>query len=43
MGLAFDNYLESSVCEKLRSVQLETLSPIESLNLLYELKKMLMK
>ena len=33
--------LESDVCEKLRSVQMDMMTPLESLNLLYELKKML--
>ena len=30
----------SAVCEKLRSVDINTLTPIEAMNLLYELKKM---
>ena len=33
--------LESDVCEKLRSVQMDMMTPLESLNLMYELKKML--
>lgn len=35
------NYLESSVCEKIRSVQMDMMTPLESMTLLYELKKML--
>ncbi len=40
-NMSIDNYIENGVCEKLRSIQMDMLTPIESLNLLYELKKML--
>ncbi len=40
-NLSVYNYLENSVCEKLRSTQMDTMTPLESLTLLYELKKML--
>ena len=40
-NLSVFNYLENSVCEKIRSTQMDTMTPLESLTLLYELKKML--
>ncbi len=40
-NLSVYNYLESSVCEKIRLAQMDTMTPIESLTFLYELKKML--
>ncbi|MBQ9468581.1 MAG: DNA mismatch repair protein MutS [Clostridia bacterium] len=40
-NMTIDNYLENSVCEKIRSLQTDMLTPLESLTILYELKKML--
>ena len=40
-NLSVFNYLENSVCEKIRSTQMDVMTPLESLTLLYELKKML--
>ena len=37
----FANMIESDVCEKLRGTDINTISPLEALNLLFELKKML--
>lgn len=37
----FANMIESDVCEKLRDTDINTISPLEALNLLFELKKML--
>ena len=41
MTFGIEERLESNVCERLRSVQMDVMTPLESLNLLYELKKML--
>ncbi len=38
---SFANLAESDVCEKLRKTDLNTLTPLEALNLIFELKKML--
>ena len=40
-ALSFDNISESEVAEKLRAVDINTLTPLEAINLIYELKKML--
>lgn len=40
-ALSFDNISESEVAEKLRTVDINTLTPLEAINLIYELKKML--
>ena len=40
-NMTIENYLENSVCEKIRSAQMDAMTPLESLTLLYELKKML--
>ncbi|MBQ7309029.1 MAG: DNA mismatch repair protein MutS [Clostridia bacterium] len=37
----FTNMMESEVCEKLKGTDINTISPLEALNLLFELKKML--
>ncbi len=40
-NISFDNLAETEVAEKLRATDLNTLTPIEALGLLYELKKKL--
>ena len=40
-ALSFDNISEGEVAEKLRAVDINTLTPLEAINLIYELKKML--
>ena len=40
-ALSFDNISESEVAEKLRAVDINTLTPLEAINLINELKKML--
>ena len=40
-ALSFDNISESEVAEKLRAVDINTLTPLEAINIIYELKKML--
>ncbi len=38
---SFENMVESDVCKKLRETDINVISPLEALNLLFELKKML--
>ncbi|MBP3332429.1 MAG: DNA mismatch repair protein MutS [Clostridia bacterium] len=40
-SFSIDDYIEKDIAEKLRKTDVETLTPIEALNFLYELKKML--
>lgn len=40
-ALSFDSMSENEVAEKLRAVDINTLTPLEAINLIYELKKML--
>jgi DNA mismatch repair protein MutS len=40
-NLTIENYLEKSVCDKLRRAEIDVMTPIEALTLLYELKKTL--
>lgn len=37
--ITFDNYEEKAVCDRLRECDINTLTPIEAMNLIYELKK----
>lgn len=39
--ISFDSISESEVAEKLRAVDINTLTPLEAINFIYELKKML--
>ena len=39
--ITFDSFEEKEVCEKLRSCDINTLTPLEALNLIFELKKIL--
>lgn len=39
--LSFESFAESEVCEKLRKTDINTISPLEALNLVFELKKTL--
>ena len=40
MNLSIDDYIANDISERLRSTDVNTLTPIEALNLIYELKKM---
>lgn len=40
-SFSIDDYIEKEIAEKLRKTDVETLTPIEALNLVWELKKML--
>ncbi len=40
-ALSFDSMSEGEVAERLRAVDINTLTPLEAINLIYELKKML--
>ncbi|MBQ7846885.1 MAG: DNA mismatch repair protein MutS [Clostridia bacterium] len=40
-NMTIDSYLEKSVCEKLRNTQMDMITPLEAMTLLYELKKSL--
>ena len=40
-SFSIDDYIEKDIAEKLRKTDVETLTPIEALNFVYELKKML--
>ncbi|MBQ9129709.1 MAG: DNA mismatch repair protein MutS, partial [Clostridia bacterium] len=40
-NMTIENYLEKNVCEKLRRAQLDSMTPLEAMSLLYELKKTL--
>ncbi|MBQ8862117.1 MAG: DNA mismatch repair protein MutS, partial [Clostridia bacterium] len=35
----FENMSEKAVCDKLRAVDINTLTPLEAINLIFELKK----
>ena len=37
--ITFDNMSEKAVCDKLRAVDINTLTPLEAINLIFELKK----
>ena len=39
--MTIENYLEKNVCDKLRRAQLDSMTPLEAMSLLYELKKTL--
>ena len=39
--MSFESFTESEVCDKLRKTDLNTISPLEALNLVFELKKIL--
>jgi len=39
--ITFDSFEEKEVCEKLRSCDINTLTPLEALNMIFELKKIL--
>lgn len=39
--MSFESFAESEVCDKLRKTDLNTISPLEALNLVFELKKTL--
>jgi len=39
--LSFENFVQNDVCEKLKQTDINTLSPLEALNLIFELKKIL--
>ena len=39
--LTFDNFDEKEVCRKLRECDINTLTPLEAINLIFELKKIL--
>lgn len=40
-AMTFDNFEEKEVCQKLRECDINTLTPLEAMNMIYELKKML--
>ncbi|MBP3322359.1 MAG: DNA mismatch repair protein MutS [Clostridia bacterium] len=40
-NMTIENYLEKNVCESLRRAQLDSMTPLEAMSLLYELKKTL--
>ena len=40
-NMTIENYLEKNVCDKLRRAQLDSMTPLEAMSLLYELKKTL--
>ena len=39
--LSFENFVQGEVCDKLKKTDINTISPLEALNLIFELKKML--
>ena len=39
--MSFENFVQNDVCEKLKQTDINTLSPLEALNLIFELKKIL--
>ena len=39
--LSFENFIQNDVCEKLKKTDINTISPLEALNLIFELKKLL--
>ena len=39
--MSFESFNETEVCDKLRQIDLNTISPLEALNLVFELKKIL--
>ena len=39
--ITMENLSDSAVAQRLRALQVDTMTPIEALNALYELKKML--
>jgi DNA mismatch repair protein MutS len=39
--LSFENFIQNDVCDKLRKTDINTISPLEALNLIFELKKIL--
>ena len=39
--MSFESFSETEVCDKLRQIDLNTISPLEALNLVFELKKIL--
>ncbi len=39
--ISFENFIQNDVCEKLKKTDINTLSPLEALNLIFELKKLL--
>ncbi len=39
--MSFANFIQDDVCDKLRKTDINTLSPLEALNLIFELKKIL--
>ena len=39
--LSFESFVQGDVCDKLKKTDINTLSPLEALNLIFELKKML--
>ena len=39
--MSFENFVQNEVCEKLKQTDINTISPLEALNLIFELKKML--
>ena len=39
--MSFENFVQNEVCEKLKQTDVNTISPLEALNLIFELKKIL--
>ena len=39
--ISFENFIQNDVCEKLKQTDINTISPLEALNLIFELKKLL--
>ena len=39
--LSFENFIQNDVCDKLKKTDINTISPLEALNLIFELKKLL--
>ena len=39
--MSFESFIQADVCEKLKKTDINTISPLEALNLVFELKKML--
>ncbi|MBR6744120.1 MAG: DNA mismatch repair protein MutS, partial [Clostridia bacterium] len=39
--LSFENFIQNDVCDRLRQTDVNTISPLEALNLIFELKKIL--
>jgi len=39
--MSFENFVQNEVCEKLKQTDINTISPLEALNLIFELKKIL--